>query len=109
MAVPRGSDRCTYYHVTGGPTQRTGYSLMIQANKRVDSFGIQSKNFVGTIAQSDINKLRSSAQRAPLQQCQRWVCDVLADLERKGLIEQGTAAGYYAIIEPSADEHACSS
>jgi hypothetical protein len=28
-----GSDRCTWYHVTGGPTQGTGHILMIQPTR----------------------------------------------------------------------------
>lgn len=103
LVVPRNSDRCTYYHVTGGPT-RTGYTLQIQANKRVTSFGIASKELVGCIYEGDLNKLKASAQRMPLQRCQRWTCDLLSDLERKGLIRAGTAASFLARIEPSPHE-----
>ncbi|KAJ5265273.1 hypothetical protein N7524_006291 [Penicillium chrysogenum] len=38
-----GSDRCTWYHVVGGPTQGRPYQPKIEANKRVNSFGIASK------------------------------------------------------------------
>lgn len=96
-----GTNRCTWYHVTGGPTQNSGYTLMIQANKRIDSFGIVSRELVGTIQEKDLNKLKSSAQSIPLQRCQRWTCDLLEDLERKALIEKGQAASYRARIEPS--------
>jgi hypothetical protein len=80
LVAPSGSDRYTWYHVTGGPTQGTGYTLMIQANKRVNSLGIASKELVGRIEEKDINKLKSSAQRVPLQRCQRWTCDLLEDI-----------------------------
>ncbi|KZF20992.1 hypothetical protein L228DRAFT_239887 [Xylona heveae TC161] len=102
LAVPEGAtQRCTYYHVTGGPTQGQSYELQIQANKRVNSFGIASKEYIGTINESDVNKLKSSAQRARLGRCQRWVVEVLRDLERKGLLGPGIAASYAARIEPS--------
>lgn len=101
LVMPRGSDRCTWYHVTGGPTQGAGYTLNIQANKRVNSFGITSKEFIGRIQEKDVGKLKSSAQRVPLQRCQRWTCDLLEDLERKGLIASGLAAQFRARIEPS--------
>jgi hypothetical protein len=101
LVAPKNSDRCTWYHVTGGPTQGAGYSLMIQANKRINSLGIASKELIGSIQEKDINKLKSSAQRVPLQRCQRWTCDLLADLERKGLVRAGTTANYRGRIEPS--------
>lgn len=104
LAVPQGSDRCTYYHVTGGPTQNTKYQLQIQANKRVDSNGIASKEIVGTIAQNDINKLKSSAQRITPQYCQTWVVMVLADLEQRSLIPLGTSETWQAKTEM--DPHA---
>jgi hypothetical protein len=99
--MPRDSDRCTWYHVTGGPSQGLDYTLTIQANKRVNSLGIESKELVGSIYEKYIDKLKSSAQSLPLQRCQRWTCELLSDLERKGLITAGTAASYRARIEPS--------
>lgn len=107
LVAPTGSDRCTWYHVTGGPTQGTGYSLIIQANKRVNSLGIASKELVGRIEDKDINKLKASAQKPNLQRCQRWTCEVLEDLERKGLIAVGTTATYRRRIEPSPHERSC--
>ncbi|KAH5319441.1 hypothetical protein HBI12_112800 [Parastagonospora nodorum] len=104
LVAPSGSDRCTWYHVTGGPTQGKGYTLEIQANKRVNSQGIGSKELVGRIEEKDTNKLKSSAQRVPLQRCQRWTCDLLEDLERKGLIAEGTSAQLRGRIEPSRHE-----
>ncbi|KAG4431276.1 hypothetical protein IFR05_013242 [Cadophora sp. M221] len=42
LTAPEGSDRCTYYHMVGGPTQGKNYELQIQANKRVNSNGISA-------------------------------------------------------------------
>jgi hypothetical protein len=77
---------------------------MIQANKRVNSLGIASKELVGRIEEKDVNKLKSSAQRVPLKRCQRWTCDLLEDLERKGLITAGWTAHFRGRIEPSPHE-----
>jgi len=77
---------------------------MIQANKRVNSLGIASKELIGTIQEKETNKLKSSAQKAGLQQCQRWTCDVIEDLERKRLIVAGTAETYRSRIESSHHE-----
>ncbi|KAF2189217.1 hypothetical protein K469DRAFT_563146, partial [Zopfia rhizophila CBS 207.26] len=61
FAVPEGSNHCTYYHVQGGPTLGTAYFPLIQANKRVNSFGIASGKLVRSIYSTDISKLKSSA------------------------------------------------
>lgn len=103
LAVPEGSDRCTWYHVTGGPTQGTPYQVQIQANKRVNSHGISQKTLIGTISSSDTNKLKSAAQRIPPQYCQKWVVNVLQDLESRNLLPRGTAATWAARKE--ADPH----
>ena len=96
---PQGSQRCTWYHVEGGATQ--GYSLKIQANKRMDSFGVASKQFIGRIDEKDIGKLRASAQSISMQRCQRWTVEVLGSLERKGLVPGGTTNRFAAQVEPA--------
>ena len=101
LAVPENSDRCTYYHVIGGPTQGINYQVQIQSNKRVNSNGISTSEYVGTIAQSDINKLKASAQRVAPQFCQSWVVRVLEDIEGKGMVAQGTASSWYSRMEPN--------
>jgi hypothetical protein len=99
LAVPENSDRCTYYHVTGGPTQGTDYVLQIEANKRVNSNGIASTEHIGTIEKSDINKLKASAQKVTPQFCQSWAVEVLGDLERKSLVAKGTKETWQAKME----------
>ncbi|EED20287.1 conserved hypothetical protein [Talaromyces stipitatus ATCC 10500] len=100
LATP-GTDRCTWYHVTGGPTQARGYTLQIQANKRLNSFGLSGKRFISTIPASEINKIKSAAQSVPLQRCQRWTTAVLGQLEAKRLVPPGTMAEFESQIEPS--------
>lgn len=84
------SDIATWYHATGGPTQKRGYKLEIQNNKRFQSFGVAEHHFVGQIDAKHQNKLKASAQSATLQRCQLWTVQVLRDLERKELVAPGT-------------------
>lgn len=72
---------------------------MIQANKRLDSYGISAKELVGTLKKSDVGKLKGSVDKTPEQYCQTWVVGVLEDLEGKGLVAEGTAAQYEARVE----------
>lgn len=96
-----GSMRCTWYHVVGGPTQNREYERKIQAGKRIDSFGISRTEYVGCISASDINKVKSAVVAVPVQNCQRWMVEVLAGLERKCLIPLGASVCYHSQIEPS--------
>lgn len=104
MLLPPGNPYCTWYHVTGGPTQGLQYTLQIQANKRVDSFGIASKTRIGTIPATEVNKVKAAAQAVPLQRCQRWTVAVLGRLEQKGLVPPGTQDRFNAQVEPSREE-----
>ncbi|KOS39002.1 hypothetical protein ACN38_g10178 [Penicillium nordicum] len=95
-----GSLHCTWYHVIGGPMQSRDYECKIQAGERVDSFGISKKQYVSRIAASDINKVKSAVVAVPAQDCQYWMVEVLAGLERKSLVPPGTSVHYHNQIEP---------
>ncbi|KAJ6031552.1 hypothetical protein N7540_002284 [Penicillium herquei] len=101
MLAHPGSDRCTWYHVIGGPTQGRPYEPKIEANKRVHSFGISSKQWISRVSASEINKIKAATKAVPLQRCQRWTTEVLGVLERKGLVPSGTRDHFYNQIEPS--------
>ena len=103
LVAPVGSDKCTYYHVTGGPTQGTPFKLEIQANKRLDSNGIDQKHKLSTVPDKELNKIKAAAQGAAIPQspknCQNWVVDVLGKLEKKGLVPAGTEAQWAGKVE----------
>ncbi|KKZ64441.1 hypothetical protein EMCG_09576 [[Emmonsia] crescens] len=103
LAIP-GSTTGTWYHVTGGPTLQAGYTLHIQAGKRLDSFGIASRTVLCQISANDINKVRAAAQAVPLQRCQRWTVALLDRLEQRGLVPLGTKVRFESQIEPSPHE-----
>ncbi|KAF2763200.1 hypothetical protein EJ05DRAFT_506815 [Pseudovirgaria hyperparasitica] len=102
-AVP-GSQTCTWVHVEGGP--REGYVLKILSGKRVDSWGIESRELIGYLNRSDEKKLHAAAKSIPLQRCQRWTTALVAKLEERGLIPAaGKAAQLQNRIEPSPYEN----
>lgn len=96
-----GSQRCTWYHVVGGPSQNREFERKIQAEKRIDSHGIATKTWISNISASEAFKVKEIVDSVPLRRCQRWTTDVLAGLEREGLVPPGTSGGYQARIEPS--------
>lgn len=106
MLILRAPDDefCTWYHVTGGPSQGTDYTLMIQGHKRFKSFGIASTTLIGTVPETETNKIKAAAQAVPLQRCQRWTVAVLDKLEKKNLVPAGTSAKFEAQVEPSKAE-----
>ena len=101
MLRSRNSQFGTWYHSEGGPTRNTPYKVAIAGHKRFDSHGIHSKQFLGTIAPTDTNKVKSAAQRVPAQQCQMYVVALVAELERRRLLESGQAARLYQGVQMS--------
>ncbi|KAL8935694.1 MAG: hypothetical protein Q9211_004559, partial [Gyalolechia sp. 1 TL-2023] len=92
MLQTRGAPVGTWIHSTGGPTLNAPYICTIQANKRVNSRDIESTDFLGTISPKDFNKVKAAAKRVPPQQCQMYVVTVTSELEKKGLLPNGTTA-----------------
>ena len=91
MLLPQGSLFGTWIHSTGGPTQSKPYQCTIQANKRANSHGIDSTELLGTISPKDVKKVTDAAKRIPPQQCQMYVVALVAELEKKGLLQTGNA------------------
>lgn len=101
ILAPPGSNKCTWYHVKGGPTQGVPYTMKVEDNKRMDSFGIASMVKICTIPTLEKRKVLAAANAVPLQRCQRWTAELLARLERKGLAPPGTGTHFAAQIEHS--------
>ncbi|KAM0501066.1 hypothetical protein ACHAP8_004793 [Fusarium lateritium] len=100
VMAEEGSSQATWYHSTGGPTQGKPYTVEIE-NKRFNSHGIEKCHLIGEISPKDKNKIKSAAQRAPTLRCQRWVVNVLEDLEKRGIVAPGPASVWGAAIEDS--------
>jgi hypothetical protein len=103
VTTPEGSTTATYYHVTGGPTQNKPFTRQIAAGKRLDSSGIGQTFKIGTVPDTDVNKIKAASQSTPLpatgENCQNYVVGMLQKLEAKEFVPAGTAAGYQSKIE----------
>jgi len=60
MLVEDDAERGTWIHLVGGPSNKD-YTLPIQANKGVDSFGIAFKELLSTVDATHRNKILAAA------------------------------------------------
>ncbi|KAF5231140.1 hypothetical protein FAUST_9446 [Fusarium austroamericanum] len=98
MAEEGSSSQTTWYHSTGGPTQDKPYSVVIE-QKPFDSRGIEKYHLIGEISPKDKNKIKAAAQRTPAMRCQRWVVNVIEDLEKRSIVPEGTWSNWHVSIE----------
>ncbi|KAK4235057.1 hypothetical protein C8A03DRAFT_37115 [Achaetomium macrosporum] len=107
MLAEDNAESATWYHSTGGPTQGKPYSVEI-AMKRFRSQGVDKHYKIATIPAKEKNKVKAAVQNTTAKFCQRWVVDVLASLEKKTLVPQGTADTWYKAMEvdPYSDDGA---
>ncbi|RSL80473.1 hypothetical protein CDV31_017121 [Fusarium ambrosium] len=98
ILAAKDAENGTWYHCSGGPTLNKPYTVEI-VTKRVNSHGIESLYPIGEISDKDKNKVKSTVQNTSPKFCQRWVVDVLADLERKGLVVAETSNTWYMAME----------
>ncbi|KAJ4319274.1 hypothetical protein N0V84_006465 [Fusarium piperis] len=107
ILAEEGAHNGTWYHSTGGPTMNKPYKVEIQT-KRVNSHGIDSHHSIAEISDKHKNKVKAAVQAISPKFCQRWTVDVLAELERKGLVPNGTSANWYLAMEndPYSDDGA---
>ncbi|KAK3302743.1 uncharacterized protein B0T15DRAFT_369339, partial [Chaetomium strumarium] len=94
MLAEDDAENATWYHSVDGPTKGKPYKLDI-AVKRFRSQGVDKHYKIATIPAKEKNKVKAAAQNTPVKFCQRWVVDVLAVLEKKSLVPQGTAHTWY--------------
>ncbi|KAF9769793.1 hypothetical protein IL306_012755 [Fusarium sp. DS 682] len=87
-----------FHHVTGGPIHDQPYQVVIEP-KRIESHGIEKSHFIAKIPEKDKNKIKAAVQRAPPLFCQKWVLNVLEDLENRGVIPEGTLAQWNDAME----------
>ncbi|OAL69702.1 hypothetical protein A7D00_6416 [Trichophyton violaceum] len=102
MGCSRNAALATWYHSTGGPTRHKPYSVMIQAGKPVDSPGIQSREYLGSVDPKHSRKITAAANRVPAQQCQKYVVALIAELEKQQLLPCGHAARLNRKVQMSA-------
>lgn len=65
------------------------YDYRIHSEKRTNTFGIASTDFIGIIDASDRKKVIDASKAIDPQHCQMYVVALVAKLESKGLVEFG--------------------
>ena len=86
-----GTQKCDWYHSTGGPRTDKLWEVKIEENQQFFHPHIVRHEEIWLISHSHRNELRTSAQKIPAKHCQQWVIDVLRNLETTGAIGSGTA------------------
>jgi hypothetical protein len=85
--VHPGADRCTWLHCEGSPGSRR---LVIEANRRFNSWSIESKSFLARVHVSAARTVEDQARAIPLQSCRFWAMYLILRIERTGLVPSGT-------------------
>ncbi|KAJ5776938.1 hypothetical protein N7520_000184 [Penicillium odoratum] len=82
-----GSERCTYFH---SATEDGGYRYLQEPDKRFDSWGIETMDFLARIPASEFATVQREALAVPAQSCQCWSSYLIFRLQRLGLVPDGT-------------------
>jgi hypothetical protein len=93
IVIP-GDDYCTFYHSNHEWLAWPRYQLYTEPMKRFDHYKVVNRDRICSIRESDMNKFRQACRDIEPQHCQRYVIEVLKELERKGLVPQGTGDSY---------------
>jgi hypothetical protein len=104
MLAERDAEYATWYHSSGGPTKRRRWEVVIE-NGRLNSWEVDSRYYVAEISARHGRKVKASARRIPGGFCQRWVVNVLWDLEMQEVVPSGTTKRIAEVMEedPYAD------
>lgn len=96
-----------WYHSTGGPAQGRPYKVEIEF-KKYDGCDANAYHCLGVIPDECREEVEASAQKVDGKFSQKWVIDVLDDLEKKGLIAASTADRWIPAMEvdPSSSDGA---
>lgn len=83
--VHPGNDHCIWYHSVNG-SGHGGYEMLIEPNKRFDSWSFEHKFFLGIFPTALGAVVSREACKVPPQNCQFWVAYVVMRLGRVGLV-----------------------
>jgi hypothetical protein len=87
MMVHPGAQRCIWLHCVGSPG---GRELLIEPNKRFDSWSIERTFFLSRIPASAGRMVEQQARAIPPQSCQYWAVYLVLRLERRGMVPHGS-------------------
>jgi hypothetical protein len=80
---------CIWYHSVNENGHEGAYEMLIEPNKRFNSWAFAEKIFLGLIPVELGVVVSREACKVPPQNCQYWVAYVLMRLERVGLVQRG--------------------
>ena len=84
------TQKSQWYHSTGGPLLNKSWEVKIERNG-LSHPHIKKSNPIALISHHNKDKVKASAPKILGKHCQKWVIDVLRDLETDGTVESGTA------------------
>ncbi|KAF4450476.1 hypothetical protein F53441_6475 [Fusarium austroafricanum] len=89
------------------PILTQSYKVKIEP-KPFHSYGVERHEFISKISENDRSKVTAAARSCPALYCQRWIVNVLCDLEQQQLAPKGTWEKWTAAMEvdPYSDDGA---
>jgi hypothetical protein len=98
MLAEENATHAIFHHVTGGPMHGKPYEVVIEP-KRVDSHGIEKRYLIAQVLKKDRQKVKAAVRQAPPLFCQRWILNVLEDLEKQGIVPEETSSKWNEALE----------
>ncbi|KAJ0415133.1 hypothetical protein BJY00DRAFT_318123 [Aspergillus carlsbadensis] len=99
MIVIPGDDYCTFYHANHEPLTWPRYQRYTEPMKRFDHCKVVRRDRICSIRESDMKKFRQVCWEIEPHHCQRYIIGVLNELEKDGLVPQGTGESYVPLSQ----------
>ncbi|KAG9496147.1 hypothetical protein J7337_012726 [Fusarium musae] len=98
MLAEENATHGIFYRITGGPMHGKPYEVTIEP-KRVDSHGIEKRHLIAQVLEKHRQKIKAAVRQAPPLFCQRWILNVVEDLEKQGVVPKGTCSKWNEALE----------
>ncbi|KAL5586258.1 hypothetical protein FOBRF1_016128 [Fusarium oxysporum] len=98
MLAEENATRAIFYHTTGEPMHSKPYEVAIEP-KLVESHGIDKRHLIAKVLEKDRQEVKAAVRQAPPLFCQRWSLNVLEDLEKQGIVPEGTCSNWKEAME----------
>ncbi|KAF4986705.1 hypothetical protein FGRMN_10716 [Fusarium graminum] len=98
MLAERDSEHATWYHVLGGPSVGKPWQVVIGPGW-LNIWAVDTRYKVAEIPVGRRRAVRTAARRTPGRFCQGWVHDVIGDLEKQGVVPEGTQSMIAELME----------
>ncbi|KAL4875893.1 hypothetical protein BJY04DRAFT_223638 [Aspergillus karnatakaensis] len=101
ILAPQGSTNCTFYHVKPDPYE---YRHCLEVGQSLNNEDLHTVHHIGVIPAEDQKNFYAISRNIPPERCHWYLVEMLAELERAGLLYEGTAKHYVDLIPPSISE-----